>query len=53
MDKVVKGFANPDNLLYGPKIKFYSNAVKLNENLEFLKIYKKIYAGNNKINNKR
>lgn len=34
MDKVVKGFANPDNLLYGPEIKFYSNAVKLNENLE-------------------
>lgn len=34
MDKVVKGFANPDNLLYGPEIKFYSNAVKLNERLE-------------------
>lgn len=34
MDKVVKGFADPDNLLYGPEIKFYSNAVKLNENLE-------------------
>ena len=34
MDKVVKGFANPDNLLYGPEIKFYSNSVKLNERLE-------------------
>ena len=34
MDKVVKGFANPDNLLYGPEIKFYSNAVKLDINLE-------------------
>lgn len=34
MDKVVKGFANPDNLLYGPEIKFYSNAVKLDENLQ-------------------
>ncbi|MDV4151680.1 FAD-dependent oxidoreductase [Clostridium sp. AL.422] len=34
MDKVVKGFANPDNLLYGPEIKFYSNAVKLNKRLE-------------------
>lgn len=34
MDKVVKGFANPDNLLYGPEIKFYSNAVKLDNNLE-------------------
>lgn len=34
MDKVVKGFANPDNLLYAPEIKFYSNAVKLDENLE-------------------
>ncbi|AYE34358.1 NAD(P)/FAD-dependent oxidoreductase [Clostridium septicum] len=34
MDKVVKGFADPDNLLYGPEIKFYSNAIKLGENLE-------------------
>jgi uncharacterized protein len=34
MDKVVEGFANPDNLLYGPEIKFYSNAVKLDKNLE-------------------
>lgn len=34
MDKVVKGFANPDNLLYGPEIKFYSNAVKLDQRLQ-------------------
>ena len=25
MDKIVEGFANPDNLLYGPEIKFYIN----------------------------
>ena len=25
VDKVVEGFAHPDNLLYGPEIKFYSN----------------------------
>ena len=31
MDKVVEGFANPDNLLYGPEIKFYSNQVLVNE----------------------
>lgn len=34
MDKVVKGFADPDNLLYGPEIKFYSNAMKIDSNLE-------------------
>lgn len=34
MDKVVEGFANPDNLLYGPEIKFYSNEVALDKNLE-------------------
>ena len=32
VDKVVEGFANPDNLLYGPEIKFYSNEVVLDEN---------------------
>lgn len=42
MDKIVKVFANPDNLLYGPEIKVYSNAVKLNENLETN--IKKLYA---------
>ena len=34
MDKVVEGFANPENLLYGPEIKFYSNRVKIDKNLE-------------------
>ena len=34
LDKVIEGFANPDNLLYGPEIKFYSNKVKVDENFE-------------------
>jgi len=34
MDKVVPGFANPDNLLYGPELKFYSNKVKLSPRFE-------------------
>ena len=34
IDKVVEGFANPDNLLYGPEIKFYSNEVELNKDFE-------------------
>ena len=34
MDKVVEGFANPDNLLYAPEIKFYSNQVTIDENFE-------------------
>ena len=34
MDKIVEGFAHPDNLLYGPEIKFYSNRVLINENFE-------------------
>ncbi len=34
MDKVVEGFANPSNLLYGPEIKFYSNKVIIDKNLE-------------------
>ncbi len=34
MDKVVEGFANPDNLLYGPEIKFYSNQVLVDNNFE-------------------
>ena len=34
MDKIVPGFANDDNLLYGPEIKFYSNKVDLTENFE-------------------
>ena len=31
IDNVVEGFAHPDNLLYGPEIKFYSNQVVLNK----------------------
>lgn len=34
LDKVVEGFANPDNLLYGPEIKFYSNQIIIDENFE-------------------
>ena len=34
LDKVVEGFANPDNLLYGPEIKFYSNQLEVDENFE-------------------
>lgn len=34
MDKIVEGFAHPDNLLYGPEIKFYSNKVVINEKFE-------------------
>ena len=34
VDKVVEGFANPDNLLYGPEIKFYSNKVSVDNNFE-------------------
>lgn len=34
LDKVVEGFANPDNLLYGPEIKFYSNQLEVNEKFE-------------------
>lgn len=34
VDKVVEGFASPDNLLYGPEIKFYSNKVKINDRFE-------------------
>lgn len=34
IDKVVEGFGNPDNLLYAPEIKFYSNKVIINERFE-------------------
>lgn len=34
MDKVVEGFANPDNLLYGLEIKFYSNKIDIDNNFE-------------------
>lgn len=34
MDEVAPGFANPDNLLYGPELKFYSNKLALTNNFE-------------------
>lgn len=34
MENVVEGFANEDNLMYAPEIKFYSNSVKINKNYE-------------------
>ena len=34
MDKVIEGFAHPDNLLYGPEIKFYSNKLDINDKFE-------------------
>ena len=34
LDKVVEGFANPDNLLYGPEIKFYSNKIAIDNKFE-------------------
>ena len=34
LDKVIEGFANPDNLLYGPEIKFYSNRVNVDNHFE-------------------
>ncbi len=34
MDKVVEGFANPENLLYAPEIKFYSNKVSIDKNFK-------------------
>jgi uncharacterized FAD-dependent dehydrogenase len=34
MDKLVEGFADPDNLLYGPEIKFYSNELIVNKDFE-------------------
>lgn len=34
MDKVIPGFANPDNLLYAAEIKFYSNQIIINNNFE-------------------
>lgn len=34
LDKVIEGFANPDNLLYGPEIKFYSNKIDIDNNFE-------------------
>jgi len=34
MDKVIPGFANPDNLLYAAEIKFYSNQLVIDNNFE-------------------
>lgn len=34
LDAVIPGFANPDNLLYGPELKFYSNKVDISSNFE-------------------
>lgn len=34
MDIVVPGFASPETLLYSPELKFYSNRVKMDENLD-------------------
>ena len=34
VDKVVPGFANEDNLLYAPEIKFYSNQIDINNEFE-------------------
>ena len=42
VDKVVEGFANPDNLLYAPEIKFYSNEVVLDKN--FMTNIKGLYS---------
>lgn len=42
VDKVVEGFANPENLLYGPEIKFYSNEILLDK--EFQTSVKNLYA---------
>lgn len=42
VDKVVEGFANPENLLYAPEIKFYSNEILLDKN--FQTSVKNLYA---------
>ena len=34
MDKVAPGFANHDNLLYAPELKFYSNKVEIEKDFE-------------------
>lgn len=42
VDKVVEGFGNPENLLYAPEIKFYSNEIVLDK--EFQTSVKNLYA---------
>ena len=34
LDKVVPGIASDETLLYAPELKFYSNKVSMNKNLE-------------------
>jgi len=34
IDKVIPGFAHPDNLMYAPEIKFYSNVLVINKDFE-------------------
>ncbi len=34
MDEVVPGFAGPETLLYSPELKFYSNRIKMNRELQ-------------------
>ena len=34
LDKVAPGFANDDNLLYGPELKFYSNKLELGSDFQ-------------------
>jgi uncharacterized FAD-dependent dehydrogenase len=34
VDKVIEGFANPENLLYAPEIKFYSNELCLDKDFQ-------------------
>ena len=34
MELVVPGFASPETLLYSPELKFYSNRVKMDANLD-------------------
>ena len=34
LDEVVPGFASPETLLYSPELKFYSNKVKMDTDLE-------------------
>ena len=34
VDQVVPGFASPETLLYSPELKFYSNKVKMDTDLE-------------------
>ena len=37
LDVVIEGFAHPDNLLYGPEIKFFSNEIETNNQFKLEK----------------